>query len=64
MGESTASETRESKLLGRCWRDLVLKETRLDTASSTGAEKLSLRGNKGCEGDGYVKGIKGGSGFS
>ena len=62
MGESTASGARESKLFGRYWRD-VLKETRLDTASPTGVEGLSLRGNKGCEGQGYIGGIKRGSGF-
>ena len=27
----------------------MLKETRMDTASPTGVEGLSLRGNKGCE---------------
>ena len=36
--ESTASGARESKLLGRYCRDLVLEETRLDTASPTGVE--------------------------
>ena len=40
------------------------KETRLETASPTGVEGLSLRGNKGCEGHGYVGRIKRGSGFS
>ena len=58
------SERSEGELLGRYWRDLMLKETRLDTASPTGVEGLSLRGNKGCEGYGYVVGIKGGSDFS
>ena len=41
----------------------MLKETRLNTASPTGVEGLSLRGNKECEGHGYVGGIKRGSGF-
>ena len=36
----------------------MLKETRLDTASPTGVEGLSLRVNRGCEGHGYVGGIK------
>ena len=36
----------------------MLKETRLDTASPTGVEGLFLRGNKGCEGHGYVGEIK------
>ena len=41
----------------------MLKETRLDIASPTGVEGLSLRGNKGCEGHRYVGGIERGSGF-
>ena len=41
----------------------MLKETRLDTASPAGVEGLSLRGNKGCEGHGYVGEIKRSTGF-
>ena len=36
--ESTASGTREGKLLKRYWRDLMLEETRLDTVSPTDVE--------------------------
>ena len=36
--ESTASGTRESKLLRRHWMDLMLKVIRLNTASQTGVK--------------------------